>query len=74
MVVDLTLTVGGCCFGGFVLVLLMPARGRFIRPFEVAGDLAKYFLMISAFMKGIPSSWPLETDLTRVGISALKND
>jgi len=69
-----TCTLGGCCFGSFFLVLLMPARGRFIRPFEVAGDFAKFFFMISAFIKGMPSSWPLDTVLRSVGMGALKND
>mgnify|MGYP007113565748 CR=1 FL=1 len=54
------------------LVLRMPALGRFIRPFAVAGDFAKYFLIMSAFMNGIPSRWPLDTAFSRVDMGALK--
>ena len=38
-----TWLIGAGFVGGFLRVLLMPALGRFIRPFEVAGDFAKYF-------------------------------
>ena len=58
----------------FFFVLRIPARGRFIRPLEVAGERAKYLIMSSDFMKGIPLNWSFLMALRRVGIGAFKND
>ena len=66
---------GGAVFDSLCLarVLRMPVRGRFIRPFDVAGLGAKYFRIKSAFMNGIPSNWPLLIALINVCAGGLKN-
>ena len=58
----------------FLRVLGMPCLGLFILPFAVAGDGAKSkcFLIVSAFMCGMPSSCPFSTALIRVEIGGLK--
>ena len=43
--------------GALALVLRIPVRGRFILPFEVAGDIGRYFCTLYAVMKGHPLSW-----------------
>ena len=44
-------------YGALALVLRIPVCGRFILPFEVAGDIGRYFRTLSAVMKGHPLSW-----------------
>ena len=39
------------------IVLRITVRGRFIIPFEVAGDIGRYFRTLSAVMKGHPLRW-----------------
>ena len=67
-----------CCItftsGGVRLVLLIPVRGRFIRPFGVAGEGGNYFFIVSTFMKGIFISWLFTIAFIRVVGGKLKND
>ena len=42
--------------GALALVLRIPVCGRFILPFEVAGDIGRYFRTLSAVMMGHPLS------------------
>ncbi len=45
-------------FFGFDLVLLMPARGFFMRPSVVAGDGGRYFcIMLESLRNWVPFSW-----------------
>ena len=60
--------------GGVLLVLLIPVRGRFIRPFGVAGEGGKYFFIASTFMQGIFMSWLFTIAFIRVVAGKLKND
>ena len=43
--------------GALDLMLRIPVSGRFIHPFEVAGEIGRYFRTLSAVMKGHPLSW-----------------
>ena len=54
------------------LVLLMPARGRFMCPLEVAGDLAKCFRTSLLFINGIFSNWWFWTACRIVSIAGLR--
>ena len=58
----------------FWRVLRIPVRGRRMRPLDVAGDGAKYFLTRSAFMSGMPSNCRLEIACSKVDMLGLKND
>ena len=55
-------------------MLRIPVLGRFIRPFDVAGLGARYFLIKSVFMNGTPSSCPLFMALNNVCAGGLKKD
>ena len=41
------------------LVLRIPVLGRFILPFDVAGEDGRYFMTLSAVINGHPLSCPL---------------
>ena len=43
--------------GDLALVLRIPVCGHFILPFEVSGDIGRYFCTLSAVIKGHPLSW-----------------
>ncbi len=61
-------------FFGYGLVLLMPARFFFIRPFAVAGDGGRYFCIMFGLLRNmIPFSWSLCADSMMVVIGALKS-
>ena len=50
------------------LVLQIPDRGPFVRPFDVAGDGARYFLTTLDFINGNPSSWSFSIALINFSI------
>ena len=67
--------IGGCSwFTGALLVLRIPVRGRFMRPFDVAGLGARYLRTKSAFINGTPCNWPLLMALINVCAGGLKKD
>ena len=64
-----------CSFVVFLgLVLRIHVLGRFILPFDIAGEDSRYFLTLSAVINGHPLRCPLSMAVVSVEWGGQKND